>query len=78
VRQEIRTTLADHLAALSPRDRAIVQRRFGLDGTGAAKTLEQVGREMGISRERVRQIELRALRQLRTTLGDSGAELLAG
>lgn len=78
VRQHIRTTLADHLAALPPRDRTIVQWRFGLDGTGSAKTLEQVGREMGISRERVRQIESRVLGQLRASLGDRGADLLAG
>lgn len=78
VRQHIRTTLADHLAALPPRDRTIVQQRFGLDGADSAKTLDQVGREMGISRERVRQIESRALGRLRATLGDHGAELLAG
>jgi len=78
VRRRIRTTLADHLASLPPRDSEIVRWRFGLDGEGSAKTLDQVGRELGISRERVRQIESRALGRLRAALGDSGAELLAG
>ena len=39
--------------------------RFGLDGEGG-RTLEQVGVELGITRERVRQLETRALRELRT------------
>jgi len=38
--------------------------RFGLDGSGG-RTLEQVGVELGITRERVRQLETRALRELR-------------
>jgi DNA-directed RNA polymerase sigma subunit (sigma70/sigma32) len=44
--------------------RHVLERRFGLDGT-APQTLEDLGTELGVTRERVRQIETRALRQLR-------------
>jgi RNA polymerase primary sigma factor len=57
--------LAKALATLNPRMRHVIARRFGLDGT-APQTLEQVGTELGITRERVRQLESRALRELRT------------
>jgi len=52
------------LMHLNPRLREVLERRFGLAGD-APETLEQVGRELGITRERVRQLESRALRELR-------------
>jgi RNA polymerase primary sigma factor len=52
------------LEALDPRMRHVLLRRFGLDGE-QPQTLEDLGSELGITRERVRQIETRALRQLR-------------
>ena len=48
-----------------PRMRHVLSRRFGLDGE-APQTLEDLGTDLGITRERVRQIETRALRQLRS------------
>jgi RNA polymerase sigma factor (sigma-70 family) len=59
------TELLNALAQLKPRKRFVINRRFGLDGQ-PAQTLEQVGSELGISRERVRQLEARALQQLRS------------
>ena len=58
------TELAAALDRLNPRMRHVVCRRFGLDGQ-APETLEEVGAGLGITRERVRQLESRALRELR-------------
>ena len=57
--------LARALEALEPRMRHVLSRRFGLDGE-TPQTLEDLGTDLGITRERVRQIETRALRQLRS------------
>jgi RNA polymerase primary sigma factor len=57
--------LTDALARLNPRMRHVVMRRFGLDGK-PPQTLEEVGNDLGITRERVRQLETRALRELRS------------
>jgi RNA polymerase primary sigma factor len=58
------TELARALAQLKPRLQRILVLRFGLDGS-LGRTLEQVGVELGITRERVRQLETSALRELR-------------
>ena len=57
--------LSDALDVLNPRMRLVLARRFGLDGE-VPQTLEEVGASLGITRERVRQLESRALRELRT------------
>ncbi|MBA3843933.1 MAG: sigma-70 family RNA polymerase sigma factor [Actinobacteria bacterium] len=57
--------LAAALERLNPRMQHVILRRFGLDGK-PAQTLEEVGQDLGITRERVRQLETRALRELRT------------
>ena len=49
---------------LTPREQVVIQNRIG-QGNGQAHPLEQVGRELGITRERVRQIEAGALAKLR-------------
>jgi RNA polymerase primary sigma factor len=50
---------------LTPRERLVLELRFGLGGSGHTYPLEQVGRQLGITRERARQIEMGALRKLR-------------
>jgi RNA polymerase nonessential primary-like sigma factor len=62
------------LSQLNEKQRTVVERRFGLDGREAA-TLEQVGLEMGITRERVRQIQIDALQRLRQMLESQGFSL---
>jgi RNA polymerase primary sigma factor len=56
--------LAEAIERLNPRMKHVVLRRFGLDGQ-PPQTLEEVGKDLGITRERVRQLETRALRELR-------------
>ena len=56
---------------LSDKQRAVVERRFGLHGQRRL-TLEQIGREIGVTRERVRQIQLDALRNLRSMMESHG------
>jgi RNA polymerase primary sigma factor len=62
--RELCEGLSRLLACLSPRERRIVELRFGLKGTPVA-TLAEIGQRIGISRERVRQLEGRALTRLR-------------
>src|SRR6478672_4713059 len=63
--QQARTKeLAGALDQLNPRMRRVLSLRFGLDGE-LPRTLEEVGTQLGITRERVRQLETRALRELR-------------
>jgi RNA polymerase primary sigma factor len=57
--------LAEALGLLNPRMRRVLTMRFGLEGQ-PPRTLEEVGADLGITRERVRQLESRALRELRT------------
>ena len=59
-----RNEVEDILATLRPRERRVVQLRFGLVDD-EPRTLEEVGRRMGLTRERIRQIEATALRKLR-------------
>lgn len=60
-------TINDVLARLETRESYIIKARYGLDGM-PAKTLEEIGRDLGITRERVRQIETIAMKKLRTSV----------
>jgi len=60
----LREQLEHVLSSLDGREQRVIRLRFGLDD-GHARTLEEVGREFGLTRERIRQIESRALRKLR-------------
>jgi RNA polymerase primary sigma factor len=64
-----RKELAEALLRLNPRMRRVLSLRFGLDGE-PPQTLEEVGAGLGITRERVRQLESRALRELRAVAPD--------
>jgi len=60
----LKEQLMDVLDTLTPREEKVLRLRFGLDD-GRARTLEEVGREFMVTRERIRQIEAKALRKLR-------------
>ena len=62
--QLLKETVGAVLGSLSLRERQVLELRFGL-GDGRARTLEEVGRDFDVTRERIRQIEAKALRQLR-------------
>jgi len=60
----LKEQLVDVLDTLTPREEKVLRLRFGLDD-GRARTLEEVGKEFNVTRERIRQIEAKALRKLR-------------
>jgi len=63
-RQLLKEQIDGVLSSLTPRERRVLQLRFGLED-GRARTLEEVGKEFNVTRERIRQIEAKALRKLR-------------
>jgi len=75
-REHIRKLIADGLQSLEEREREIVSHHFGLAEGSSPQTLEQLGARFGVTKERVRQIEQRALSQLRSFLGPAFTDAL--
>ena len=69
--ENVRENIDSWMEQLNDNQREVVARRFGLHGYDTA-TLEEVGNEIGVTRERVRQIQLEALKRLREILEDDG------
>ncbi|GAI37124.1 unnamed protein product, partial [marine sediment metagenome] len=63
-RQLLKEQIEEVLSTLSPREQKVLQLRFGLED-GRSRTLEEVGKKFSVTRERIRQIEAKALRKLR-------------
>src|SRR5712691_856459 len=61
----LRELTEDVLSTLTPREKEIIKMRFGLDSAGEERTLEEVGKHFNVTRERIRQIEAKALAKLR-------------
>jgi RNA polymerase primary sigma factor len=61
----LRDIAGDVLQTLSPREEKVIRLRFGMDNEGRERTLEEVGEDFQVTRERIRQIEVKALRKLR-------------
>jgi RNA polymerase primary sigma factor len=70
----VRQSIEKVLDQLSPREREIVMRRFGLGDQPGPQTLEEVGKHFGVTKERIRQIETRALGKLRGLLSPAALE----
>ncbi|MFV2061514.1 MAG: RNA polymerase sigma factor RpoS [Gammaproteobacteria bacterium] len=68
---DVRANIEQWLGQLSEKQREVVERRFGLHGHEVS-TLEEVGNNIGVTRERVRQIQIEALRKLREILENEG------
>ena len=60
----LKETLLNVLNSLTPREEKVLRLRYGVDD-GRPRTLEEVGKEFNVTRERIRQIEAKALRKLR-------------
>ena len=71
---DMKLRIVDWLEDLNPKQREVLARRFGLLGYEAA-TLENVGKEIGLTRERVRQIQVEALKTLREVLSQQGLSI---
>jgi len=69
--EAVHASMADWLGQLESKQREVVLRRFGLQGHERS-TLEEVGRELGVTRERVRQIQMEALKRLRRVMEGCG------
>jgi RNA polymerase nonessential primary-like sigma factor len=69
--EDLNSAVEKWLDCLSEKQRAVVVRRFGIHGFERA-TLEQVGAEIGVTRERVRQIQMDALARLRSVMESHG------
>jgi RNA polymerase primary sigma factor len=65
VASNLREITDEVLATLSPREEKVIKMRFGLGLHGEEHTLEEVGEDFSVTRERIRQIEAKALRKLR-------------
>ncbi len=65
ITNNLRELTEDVLSTLTPREKEIIKMRFGLDQSGEERTLEEVGKHFNVTRERIRQIEAKALAKLR-------------
>ncbi|UCG34324.1 MAG: sigma-70 family RNA polymerase sigma factor [Phycisphaerales bacterium] len=76
-RRSLREKIGAALESLDNREREVVRQHFGLTTTGRQKTLEEIGKTMGVTKERIRQIERRALLKLRDVLPESMLDLVS-
>jgi RNA polymerase primary sigma factor len=65
IQNNLKRVTEESLKVLTPREQTIIRMRFGLNPQGEEYTLEEIGKHLGVTRERVRQIEARALAKLR-------------
>ncbi len=67
IREDLKTCVDNILCKLSPKEQLVIKKRFGI-GEGAPATLEEVGETFDVTRERIRQIQVKAIKKLKTSL----------
>jgi RNA polymerase sigma factor (sigma-70 family) len=75
--ESIREALGKAIKVLTDREATVLTRHFGLNKQSRTETLEQIGNAIGVSKERVRQIEKAAMRKLQEEMGPQAGDLLA-
>ncbi len=73
---ELRESIDSLLSQLTPTERSVLIGHYGLKAEGRVKTLDQLGQTLGVSKEKVRQIEIKAIKKLRTIMSPQDADLL--
>ena len=65
IQEDLKRQIEKVLTSLNPKEAEVIRKRYGLDDSRSPHTLEEVGKDMHVTRERVRQIEVKALRKLK-------------
>lgn len=73
----LRQRIAEVISKLTDREQKVIRSRFGLDSDGQTQTLAEVGEELGVTRERIRQIEHKALEKLRKFIDENQVEMMS-
>jgi len=71
--QDARQAVRDLLPCLTDRERAVIEVRFGLDSRQKPQTFQEIARRMGVSKERIRQLQVRALQKMARSASESSA-----
>jgi len=67
IREDMRILIESALSKLSPKEESVIRKRFGI-GEESPQTLEEVGAEFEVTRERIRQVQVKAIRKLKVSL----------
>lgn len=76
IQSEYKSAVSSILARLDEREQAVIEQRFGLSTIREPRTLKEIGENLGVSKERIRQIEARAMKKLRAAAREQQVELM--
>jgi len=74
--QGLKDMIRESMTGLTERERTIVTSHFGLFGNDETQTLEELGKQFGVTKERVRQIERKAIDKMRSSLPEQVVDLI--